>query len=156
MLLAAGVLALGLGVHLRMRAAERTAQLLRLLASGRGGPLPPLVARTRDRLERDRQAMARTLEALGAGAARASAPPQGAAAFPGTAARELGAELAAVAAQVRRPDAGVAGLAQTELLLADARSVLYGHDPVALRQELGRVRFLLASDQGSTSPRRIA
>jgi hypothetical protein len=155
MLLAAGVAALWLGVHLRTRATARMAQTLRLLAHGGSGPLPPLAARTGDRLERDRDAMARTLEALGA-AAHAPGPPQGAVAFPGDAARELGAELADIAAQIRRPGAGVAGLAQAELLIADARSVLYGHDPVTLRQELGRVRFLLLFDQGWTSPRRIA
>jgi hypothetical protein len=151
----AAVVAVGLGVHLRARAAARTHQVLRVLARGGDHALPPLVARTRDRLasERSRIATARTLEGLAdaRGRGRALAPPPGAAAFPGRAARELGADLRMLAAWISRGEPGVAGLAQAELLIADAGSVLYGHDAGALRQELARLRFRLASGQCSDS-----
>ena len=52
-------------------------------------------------------------------------------------------ELQEISLQLRRPDAGVAGIAMMERLLRDGTSLLHGDDPRRLREELGRVRFLL-------------
>ena len=49
------------------------------------------------------------------------------------------------AAGLVRNDGGLRGLARAEQLITDGRSPLYGDDEVVLRQELGRIRFLLAS-----------
>jgi hypothetical protein len=52
-------------------------------------------------------------------------------------------ELWEISQLLREPDAGVAGIAMMELLLCDGTSQLHGDDPRVLREELGRVRFLL-------------
>jgi hypothetical protein len=56
----------------------------------------------------------------------------------------VSSELSQTARLVRN-DGGLCGLARAEQLITDGQSPLYGDDEVALRQELDRIRFLLAS-----------
>ena len=58
--------------------------------------------------------------------------------------RAVSPELADVARLVRE-GGGLRGLAGAQLLVTDGLSPLYGHVELTLRQELGRIRFLLAS-----------
>jgi hypothetical protein len=57
--------------------------------------------------------------------------------------RPLADELRAVVALLRQGSASARGVALAERLLTDGGSALYGHDLVALREELGRLRYLL-------------
>jgi hypothetical protein len=61
-------------------------------------------------------------------------------------AARVAADLSRVAALLLDASPGVRGVALAERLLTDGGSPLYGTDVVALREELGRVRFLLSSD----------
>jgi hypothetical protein len=56
------------------------------------------------------------------------------------------AELSAVAASLRGSSPGLRGVALAERLLTDGGSPLYGRDALSLREQLGRVRFLLRSE----------
>jgi hypothetical protein len=58
--------------------------------------------------------------------------------------RAVSSELADVTRLVRAGGA-LRGLAGAELLVTDGRSPLYGDVEVLLRQELGRIRYLLAT-----------
>ena len=58
--------------------------------------------------------------------------------------RAVSSELGEVAGLVRY-GGGLRGLARAEQLITDGRSPLYGDVEVVLRQELGRIRFLLAT-----------
>jgi hypothetical protein len=60
----------------------------------------------------------------------------------------VAAELGVVAELLRGARPGPRGVAFAERLLTDGGSPLYGQDVVALREELGRVRFQLCSEAG--------
>ena len=64
--------------------------------------------------------------------------------------RPVVSEIAEVAALVRG-EGGERGVARTELLITDGRSPLYGDGEELLRQELARIRFLLASEPCDSS-----
>jgi hypothetical protein len=53
-------------------------------------------------------------------------------------------ELVEIAARLRDDSASLSGIALIELLLTDGMSSLHGDDPRRVREDLGRVRFLLA------------
>jgi hypothetical protein len=63
----------------------------------------------------------------------------------------VSSELGEVARLVRE-DGGLRGLARAEQLVTDGRSPLYGDVEVSLREELGRIRFLLASWDADRAP----
>jgi hypothetical protein len=53
-------------------------------------------------------------------------------------------ELVEIGARLRDDSASLSGIALIELLLTDGTSSLHGDDPRRVREDLGRVRFLLA------------
>jgi hypothetical protein len=126
---------------------SRNRQAVDLIAEGRGSLPVAAVARARRRLldPAERERLARTFDLLRAEVAR-----------PGSAChaiqpvysvrvvRAASAELAEVARLVRA-GGSVRGLARAERLVTDGCSPLYGDAELVLRQELGRIRFLLSS-----------
>jgi hypothetical protein len=105
------------------------------------GELPLRVVRRERRrlLTTDhRERVARSFETLGDGtggvACRAglAVPPH-----------EVRADLARIAALLRRDSPPFRGVAAAERLLCDGRSSLFGRDAQMLRQDLGRIAFLL-------------
>ena len=125
-----------------------------LIADGRGSlPLEAVVRERRRLLDpSDRERMARTLDVIRAevacpGAARHRVQPL----YNVSVVRGVASELGELATLVRE-GGGLRGLARAEQLVTDGRSPLYGESEVVLHQELGRIRFLLASPDGKRSP----
>jgi hypothetical protein len=166
MLLALGVVALmhdiSIGVPLAAAAAAVLAALLarlgvlvtasnrravELIAQGRGELPVEAVVRVRQRLldPVQRERLARALDVICAEAGR---PPRECHPIPPLYSvpviRAVSSDLGEVARLVRR-DGGLRGLAATEQMVTDGCSPLYGDSEAALRQELGRIRFLLAT-----------
>jgi hypothetical protein len=120
-----------------------------LIAEGRGGLPLRAVERERHRLAdlRTRARLGNSFERVigEALAPRRLAPDPLPMVRPWVAAA-VAAELSCVAALLRGTSPGLRGVALAQLLLTDGGSPLYGNDVVALREELGRVRFLLRSE----------
>ncbi len=120
---------------------------LDLIAGGRGQLPVEAVVRARRRLldPADRARLARALDVIRAEVER---PPGACHSFRPLysvpVVRAVSSELGEVARLVRE-DGGLRGLARAERLVTDGRSPLYGDVELALREELGRIRFLLAS-----------
>jgi hypothetical protein len=120
-----------------------------LIAEGRGGLPLRAVEREHHRLAdvRTRVRLAKSFERVieVALASRRLAPDPLPMVRPWVAAA-VGAELSCVAALLRGTSPGLRGVASAQRLLTDGGSPLYGRDVAALREELGRVRFLLRSE----------
>jgi hypothetical protein len=118
-----------------------------LIAQGRGELPVEAVVRVRQRLldPGQRECLARALDVICAEAGR---PPCECHPIPPLyrvpVVRAVSSDLGEVARLVRR-GGGLRGLAATEQLVTDGCSPLYGDSEAALRQELGRIRFLLAT-----------
>jgi hypothetical protein len=129
-----------------LRAAS-TLRALELIAQGRAELPVGAVVRVRRRLvdPAQRERLARALDVIRAEAGR---PPGACHPVPPLyrvrVVRAVSSELGEVAGLVRR-DGDLRGLAATEQLVTDGCSPLYGDEEALLRQELGRIRFLLAS-----------
>ena len=134
---------------------SRNHRAVGLIAEGRGSLPVEAVVRERRRLldPSDRERMARTLDVIRAEVAR----PGGAAChrvqplYNVAVVRGVASELGELATLVRE-GGELRGLARAEQLVTDGRSPLYGESEVVLHQELGRIRFLLASPDGECSP----
>jgi len=174
-MLAAGVVALvdglSIGAPLTVAAAlVLTAQLVQvgvlsdarnrraveLIAQGRGEVPIEAVERVRRRLLRPghRARLARALDEIRAEIER----PRAGACFARPlycvrVLRPVVSEITEVAALVRG-EGGVRGVARTEQLITDGRSPLYGDGEELLRQELARIRFLLASERSRPNDER--
>jgi hypothetical protein len=129
-----------------LRAASNR-RALELIVEGRGELPVQAVVLARQRLldPAQRECLARALDVIRAEAAR---PPSECHPIPPLycipVVRAVSADLGEVASLVRR-SGGLRGLAATEQMVTDGRSPLYGDSEAVLRQELGRVRFLLAT-----------
>jgi hypothetical protein len=145
--LAAAVVLAGLGaVALRFRLHANQAAR-DLIAGGREAlPLAP-VQRERRRLlgARNRTALATSLERLSAQATTSPSrfAPNPPALFDVRVARQVADELRSIAAALRAGPASARGIALVEHLASWGGSSLYGHDVEPLRDDLGRVRYLL-------------
>lgn len=127
---------------------------LDLIAEGRGQLPVKAVMRARRRLldPAERERLARTLDVIRAEVER----PPGAChsvrpLYSVPVVRAVSSELGEVARLVRE-EGRLRGLAGAEQLVTDGRSPLYGEVEVALRQELGRIRFLLACWDADRAP----
>lgn len=137
----------GLLVNVGASVATRHQRALELIADGRGDLPLRAIVRARKRLldPTEVERLARSLDLL-----RAEVEPSSVRRRPMRPVycvrviRALAFELGEVARLVRT-GGGLRGLARTEQLITDGTSPLYGSDEEALRQELGRIRFLLAS-----------
>ena len=146
--IAAAIVLVVLLVRIGALSAARDRRAVELIAQGRGALPVRAIARARQRLldPAERARLARTLEHIRAEAAlppgqRGPVPPL----YRAPVVRAVAPELADVARLVRE-GGGLRGLAGAEQLVTDGRSPLYGNVEVLLRQELGRIRFLLATD----------
>jgi hypothetical protein len=133
-------------------AEAQQAQVRALIASG-GADVPlRVVRRARDRLAsaRRRAEIAGALVMFGAepDASSAAVALAGGRVHAGRAASAARSELREIAELIRADDSGIAGLALAERLVTDGASSLYGDDGTALKQDLGRVRFLLHGGSG--------
>lgn len=120
---------------------------MELIAQGRGALPLEAVVRERQRLldPVHRERLARSLDVIRTEVGRPPGEchqirPLYSVPVVGAVSSELGQ-----AARLVRNDGGLRGLARAEQLITDGHSPLYGDDEVILRQELGRIRFLLAS-----------
>lgn len=131
--------------------ASRNRQALELIARGRGQLPVTAVARARRRLldPSERERLASTLEVIRAEVERPCRPCRSLYRVPVV--RAVSSELGEVARLVRE-DGGLRGLASAEQLITDGRSPLYGDAELLLRQELGRIRFLLGSRDAGARP----
>jgi hypothetical protein len=128
-------------------AGTRRRRAVELIAEGRGALPLGAVVRERQRLldPVHRERLARSLDVIRTEAGR---PPDACHRIPplysvpvvGAVSSELGQTAGLV-----RNGGGLCGLARAEQLVTDGCSPLYGDDEVVLRQELDRIRFLLAS-----------
>jgi hypothetical protein len=122
---------------------------LDLIAAGHGDLRLPEIARERKRLltGRRRRALASHIDELRAlaesAAARRAAPHV---ALDRRALAALAPELERIARLLTADGARPAGIAKTERMLADGRSVLYGGEVDQVRHELRRIGALLADD----------
>ena len=145
--LSAAVVLVVLVVAVVTLADQRRRLAVDLIAEGRGALPLRAVERERRRLvdPRARARLARSLERVieeTLGARRvAFGPPM---VCPWVAA-PVAAQLRVVAELLRGACPGLRGVALARRLLTDGDSPLYGRDVAALREELGRVRFLLGS-----------
>ena len=144
---AATIVLVALLVRIGALTAARDRRAVELIAEGRGALPVGAVARMRRRLldPAQRARLARTLDMIRTEAMRPQSqchPVRPLYSVPVV--RALSSELADVARLVRE-GGGLRGLAATELLVTDGLSPLYGNVEPALHQELGRIRFLLAS-----------
>ena len=118
-----------------------------LIAQGRGRLPVEAVVRARQRLldPANRECLARALDVMRVEAGR---PPGECHAmrpvYSVRVVRAVSSELGELAGLVRQ-SGGVRGLAAAEQMVTDGRSPLYGDAEAVLRQELARIRFLLAS-----------
>jgi hypothetical protein len=126
--------------------AARDRQALDLIAHGRGQLPVTAIARARRRLldPAERERLAETLEVIRAEVEHPVRPVRPLYRVPVV--RAVSSELGEVARLVRE-DGGLRGLASAEQLVTDGCSPLYGDAELLLRQELGRIRFLLADEQ---------
>jgi hypothetical protein len=147
LVIASATVLTGLLVNLGASLARRHQRALELIADGRGELPLRAIIRARKRLldPTEVERLARSLDLL-----RAEVEPSSVRRRPMRPVysvrviRALAFELGEVARLVRTGGA-LRGLARTEQLITDGTSPLYGNDEEALRQELGRIRFLLAS-----------
>ena len=146
---AAALVALGVVAAVLRRRARWEA--LELIAEGREGlPLAP-VERERRRLlgARNRSALAgsveRMLDAAGQRPGTLAARPL----FDVAVIRTLADDLRPLAEALRAGPATARGLALAEHLLTWGGSSLYGHDAAPAREDIGRVRYLLAQRPAS-------
>lgn len=141
-----GVVFLGLWSSARRALRDRTHELI---ARGEGTVLP-LIAREQQRLasRHERERLARGLEHALEDAWSWTRFPQGLRPLPGVGClREADREARKVIAGLRASQARVQGVALVARLLVDGeRSPLYAGDPRALRDELGRIAYLLAAN----------
>jgi hypothetical protein len=138
-LLVLGVVAAALRGRARWEALE-------LIAEGREGlPLAP-VERERRRLlgARNRAALAGSAERMLDAASRRPDTRAARPLFDVTVIRRLADDLRPVAEALRSGPASARGLALAEHLLTRGGSSLYGHDVAPAREDLRRVRYLLA------------
>jgi hypothetical protein len=149
---AAAIVLVALLVRVGALVSARDRRAIELIAEGRGALPIRAVARMRRRLldPAQRARLARTLDVIRTEATR---PPDQCHAIPPMysvrVARALSPELDDVARLVRE-GGELRGLAAAHLLVTDGLSPLYGHAELTLRQELGRIRFLLASRMPSS------
>jgi hypothetical protein len=152
--MAAATALVGLLVRIGTLRAARRRRAVELIAGGHGQMPVEAVVRARRRLldAAERERLARTLDVFRAEVQR---PPGGYHSVPPLysvpVVRAVSSELAEVAQLVRK-GGGLRGLAGAEQLLTDGRSPLYGDVEEVLRQELGRIRFLLASCDADPPP----
>jgi hypothetical protein len=133
---------------------SRDRRAVELIAEGRGELPVEAVVRARQRLldPAERERLARTLDVIRAEVGRPpgechSIPPL----YSVPVVRAVSSELGEVARLVRE-GGGLRGLAGAEQLVTDGRSPLYGDVEVVLRQELGRICFLLVSRDADRAP----
>jgi hypothetical protein len=119
-----------------------------LLAEGEDGTLAIPVVRDesrRLRSGRERERLARSLEKLLHASERLEGPlPEHRVPLGVRTLRFAARETREVIALLRADTAAVRGVALVTMLLRDGASPLYGHDPRPLREELTRIRYLLA------------
>ena len=144
---AAASVLIALLVRVGALGASRHRRAVELIAEGRGRLPIGAVVRARRRLldPAERERLARTLDVIRAEVSRPagechSIRPL----YSVQVVRAVSSELAEVSRLVRE-GGGLRGLAAAEQLLTDGWSPLYGDVEALLRQELGRIRFLLAS-----------
>jgi hypothetical protein len=139
-------------VAARRRARERARDLI---AAGRDGVALSVVARERRRLAspKERERFAKSLEGFHRDAMRwYEIPPQYRPPHGILRLRDLSQELTALTEALRRDRVRVQGVALTEKFLTDGcESPLYADELGLLREELNRIRYLLAAPNRSAS-----
>jgi hypothetical protein len=134
-----------LAVALVLTAHAKRDTIVRLIAEGRGGLPLETVARARRRLLRPehRERLARAVDQMRREVAR---PLRGELPlYSRSVVGSVDRELASVARLLRAPHASADGVAMAQLVLSSESSPLYGSDPEELRQELGRLTFMLGA-----------
>jgi hypothetical protein len=157
LLVAAGIVQLGLGAGLALLAQLQRERARELVIAGRIGlPLPALERELR-RLQRPRRraGLADALEDLVRAAERwPRLVPNARPVFDPRQVRAAAAELRAIAARLRASTVAVHAVARVERLLTSGASPLYGREPEALRHELTRIHAELdRADPAPTVPR---
>lgn len=141
---ASGVVGLVVLLRAAARGLERRDAVWSLIvARGAGLPLR-IVRRECDRLlaGAERERLARSFETLGDPAGRAAC--RAGLAVPAAEVAPVRADLLRVAALLRRGAPPVRGVAAARILLSDGASSLYGRDARLLREDVGRIAFLLS------------
>jgi len=145
---AAGVVSVGFALAVAAARGSVRERARGLLITEEGPILLAAVVRERRRLgsRKERERLARSLERLLRDARRWSEILPRFRPLPGVQnLRHAGQEVEAVVALLRSERADVRGVALVARLLSDgASSPLYGNDARLLREELGRIRFVLA------------
>lgn len=152
LLVAAGVVQLGLGVSLAALARLQQERARELIIAGYTGLPLPVVEREQRRLQRPRQraSLADALEDLVRAAERwPRIVPTARPVFDPGQVRAAAADLHAIAGRLRASTAAVGAVARVERLLTSGASPLYGSEPEALRDELLRIHAEL---NGAATP----
>jgi hypothetical protein len=160
LLVAAGIVQVGLAVGLGLLAHLQRERARELIIAGHGGlPLPALAREVR-RLQRPRHVagLADALEDLVRAAERwPSIVPTARPVFDPCLVCAAAAELRALAARLRASTDAACAVARVERLLTSGESPLYGREPEALRHELWRIDAELdRADLDATVPRGLA
>ena len=124
----------------------RNRRAVDLIAEGRGSlPVEAVMCARRRLLDpAERECLARTFDVIRAEVARPAGECHARyVVYTVPVVRAVSSELGELAGLVRE-GGGLRGLARAERLITDGRSPLYGDAEVVLREELGRIRFLLA------------
>jgi hypothetical protein len=157
LLVAAGIVQLGLGVGLALLAQLQRERARELIIAGRGALPLPALERERRRLQRPRRraGLADALEDLVRTAERwPTLVPTARPVFDPRQVRAAASELRAIAAGLRASTVAVRAVARVERLLTSGSSPLYGRESEALRHELMRIHAELdRADPARTVPR---
>jgi hypothetical protein len=157
LLIAAGIVQLGLGLGLALLAQLQRERARELIIAGRDALPLRALERERRRLQRPRRraGLADALEDLVRAAERwpriiSTARPV----FDPRQVRAAASELRAIAARLRASTVAVRAVARVERLLTSGNSPLYGREPEALRHELRRINAEFdRADPARTVPR---
>jgi hypothetical protein len=155
-LIGGGIAALGFGVRTTVCAMDRHDRVLELIIADRSGlPIPAIgreLARLRDPAHRG--SLARAYEAVGQLPSPSGRVPHRACvvAVPSVVA-QVQPELLRIASLLRGDQPPLCGVAAAEQLLCGGGSSLFGRDVDLLRQDLGRVAYLLVNAPRRPLPR---
>jgi hypothetical protein len=146
LIVAAAIVELVIACRIAVLLESRRLHVLDLIAEGRSELPIPIVARTCAQLRapRHRQQLVRSIEILLDPRSRQFDPVVTPWQFARSElVRGVRRELNEISLLMRGPDAPVQGIALIERLLTDGTSCLHRDDSQVLREQLGRVRFLL-------------
>ena len=155
LLIAAGIVELGLGLALVLQGGLQRERVRELIIAGRDDLPLPRLQRERRRLLRPRQtrSLARALDELVRAAERwPRLVPSSRPVFDPRLVRAAGPQLHRIATRLREPSVSVRAVARVEQLLTSGASPLYGRELEELRSELRLIEADLDSNDSLDDP----